>query len=106
MASAATKYAELSAKVAKAIQVGKAAADAAPNDGGSANLDRVCLTGMKGVREGVLRNAGIDGYKHKSTFHLTSPFGGQGLRRYEGVQAMYRSLSEAGVPCYVHYQLD
>jgi hypothetical protein len=34
------------------------------------------------------------------------PFAGIGNRRYVGVQAMYRSLKDQGVDCYVYYQLD
>lgn len=100
-------YRELASKIAAAKVAGEAAAKAAPNDGGSANLDHVVLTGLKGVREASLRKAGINARRGRpGSFHLSTDFGGQGQRNYVGVQAMYRSLSEAGVPCHVHYQID
>lgn len=103
---AISKYVDLAGKIAAAAQAGREAANNAPNDGGSANLDHVVLTDVKSVREDTLRRSGINGYKHRGAFHLDAPFPGQGLRRYEGVQAMQRSLQEAGAPCYVHYQID
>ncbi|UZE14743.1 hypothetical protein [Pseudomonas sp. B21-053] len=51
----------LAASVARAIDAGKAAAEAAPDDGGSANLDRVYIrVGL--LREGTLDKAGITGW--------------------------------------------
>lgn len=98
---------ELSAKVKRATAAGMTAAEACPDDGGSANLDHVCLYGLKGVREASLRKAGINGYRgSRGTFHLYAPFPGQGNRRYAGVQAMHQSLANDGVACYVFYQLD
>lgn len=99
-------YYDLAEKVQAARFAGQAAADAEPDDGGSANLDHVVLTDLKGVREATLRVHGIAAYKGRDGFHLSDNFGGQGNRRYAGVQAMWRSLRDAGVPCHVHYQMD
>lgn len=98
----------LSQKVKIALVAGWKAADAAPDDGGSANLDRVVLYGLKGVREDTLRNCGISCHKGRNagTFHMSESFGGQGNRRYIGVQAMAESLKAQGIECYVHYQMD
>lgn len=98
---------ELAAKVRRATAAGMDAAHAQPTDGGSANLDHVCIKGLKGVREATLRNAGIPAWKGRpGTFHLETPFPGQGDRRYVGVQAMCKALKAEGVDCYVHYQID
>ena len=101
----------LAAAVARALEAGKAAADASPDDGGSANLDRVYIrVGL--LRESTLDKAGITGWMQAATncriraFHLSAPFGGQGNRRYAGVQAMYKSLKAEGVDCGVWYQMD
>jgi hypothetical protein len=101
----------LAAAVARAIEAGKAAAEAAPDDGGSANLDRVYIrVGL--LRESTMEKAGITGWMqaattyHARAFHLSAPFGGQGNRRYAGVQAMYKSLQSEGVDCGVWYQMD
>jgi hypothetical protein len=101
----------LAAAVARAIDAGKAAAEAAPDDGGSANLDRVYVrVGL--LRESTLDKAGIAGWMqaattyHSRAFHLSAPFAGQGNRRYAGVQAMYKSLKAEGVECGVWYQMD
>ena len=103
---AQARYAELSAKVAAAIVAGQQAAEAEASDGGSANLDHVVLTGLRGVREDSLRKAGISAHKGRWGFHLSAPFNGQGQRRYAGVQAMAKHLQDAGVECHVFYQLD
>jgi hypothetical protein len=102
---------ELVAAVARAIEAGKAAAEAVPDDGGSANLDRVYIkTGL--LREKTLDKAGITGWMQRATtyharaFHLSAPFSGQGNRRYAGVQAMYKSLKDDGIDCGVWYQMD
>lgn len=51
---------EVVAAVARALEAGKAAAAAAPDDGGSANLDRVYLrVGL--LREKTLHDAGLHG---------------------------------------------
>lgn len=105
-----TNLQELSAAIAKAIAEGQRAAAAQENDGGSANLDHVVLTGLRGVRQSSLEKAGIPiAWKDCSiagAFHLRAPFGGQGQRNYAGVQAMADSLKRDGVSCYVHYQMD
>ena len=105
------KLPELASAVARAIDAGKAAAEAAPNDGGSANLDRVYLrVGL--LREKTLHDAGLEGWMqsastyHARAFHLNAPFPGQGNMRYAGVQAMYKSLIAEGVDCGVWYQVD
>jgi hypothetical protein len=106
MAATANRYEDLAQKVAAAIVVGQQAAAAQDNDGGSANLDHVVLTGLPGVRETSLRKAGIAAHKGRWGFHLSAPFDGQGQRRYAGVQAMCAHLQAAGVECHVFYQLD
>jgi hypothetical protein len=101
---------DLAFAVKKAIDAGTAAADAAPDDAGTANLDHVYLYGLKRVRLATLQSAGIDCSKWRSgeagEFHLRHPFGGQGNRNYAGVQAMYKSLIADGVKCSVYYQTD
>jgi hypothetical protein len=98
---------DLATKIRRAVACGIAASEAQTNDGGSANLDHVCVFALKGVREPSMRKAGIGGYKGSNgTYHLDAPFGGQGQKRYAGVQAMYEALKADGVACYVHYQLD
>lgn len=101
----------LAAAVARAIEAGKAAAEAAPDDGGTANLDRVYVrVGL--LHEKTLDEAGITGWMQRATtyharaFHLSTPFPGQGNRRYAGVQAMYKSLKSEGIDCGVWYQMD
>jgi len=99
----------LGPKIALAIAAGKAAADARPDDGGSANCDRVVIP-MPGVREASVN--GLPGYLqersawHRRGLHLDTPFGGIGNRRAAGVQAMHKSLKDQGVDCYVYYQID
>ena len=102
---------EVVAAVERALEAGKAAAAAAPDDGGSANLDRVYLrVGL--LREKTLHDAGLHGWMqsastyHARAFHLGAPFGGQGNRRYAGVQAMHKSLQSEGVDCGIWYQMD
>ncbi|RMM84485.1 hypothetical protein ALP72_102034 [Pseudomonas coronafaciens pv. coronafaciens] len=105
------ELASLGRKIRIAIKAGQQAAEACPNDSGSANLDRVVIP-MPGVREAAVISSGLPGYLskastyHSSGLHLGAPFGGQGDRRYAGVQAMHRSLQEQGVDCYVYYQID
>jgi hypothetical protein len=101
---------DLAFAVRKAIAVGTVAAEARPDDAGTANLDHVYLYGLKRVRLETLTKAGIDCSKWRSgeagEFHLRHPFGGQGNRNYAGVQAMYKSLIADGVKCSVYYQTD
>ena len=99
----------LPAKVRIAIEVGKAAAAACTDDGGSANLDRVVIP-VPGLRPSQLQ--GLPGYVqkksryHQQGVHLDTPWPGQGNQHSEGVQAMHKSLKDQGVNCYVYYQVD
>ena len=100
---------DLAKKVHAATAEGMAASLSYPNDGGSANLDHVCIYGLKGVRESSLMAAGIDCRKATGmpgVFRLVAPFPGQGNQRVAGVEAMAASLRKAGVDCYVHSQMD
>lgn len=103
------EIATLGPKIEIAIAAGQIAADACPDDGGSANCDRVVIR-MRGVREAWVN--GLRGYLqeshgyHPRGFHLDTPFAGIGNRRYSGVQAMYESLKSQDVDCYVYYQVD
>jgi hypothetical protein len=103
------EIATLPPKIEIAIKAGQVAADACPDDGGSANCDRVVIP-MPGVRESWVK--GLRGYLQEATgwhrrgFHLDTPFAGIGNRRYAGVQAMQKSLKDQGVDCYVWYQMD
>lgn len=103
---------ELAAAVTRAIEAGNIAAAAAKDDGGSANLDRVYLCDLKGIRENTLHAVGIEGYMQPAStyrgrgFHLPAPFNGQGNRRYAGVQAMSKSLKADGIPHSIWYQMD
>lgn len=98
---------DLAFAVAKAIEAGKAAAAAQPDDAGTANLDHVYLYDLKRMKLETLTAAGIDCTKWApGEFHLRSNFGGQGNRNYAGVQAMYKSLIADGVQCSVYYQVD
>lgn len=103
----ADQLSDLSVSVAKAIEAGQAAADAHPDDAGTANLDHVYLYGLTRMKLATLKAAGIDCTKWApGEFHLRHPFGGQGNRNYVGVQAMYKSLIADGVQCSVYYQTD
>ncbi|KAA8555174.1 hypothetical protein [Pseudomonas marginalis] len=103
------EIATLPPKIEIAMKAGQIAADACTNDGGSANCDRVVIR-MPGVRAAWVE--GLRGYLqeahgwHARGFHLDAPFAGIGNRRYAGVQAMYESLKNQGVDCYVYYQID
>lgn len=101
------KLKDLAHSVRKAIEAGKAAAEAAPDDGGTANLDHVYLYDLKRVKLETMINAGIDCTKWAAgEFHLRTPFPGQGDRRHAGVEAMYKSLAADGVQCSIYYQTD
>jgi hypothetical protein len=103
------ELAALPPKIQIAIQAGKDAAEVCPNDGGSANCDRVVIR-MRGVRAASVK--GLPGYLSEATtyhprgLHLDAPFHGIGNRRTAGVQAMQKSLKDQGVDCYVYYQID
>lgn len=98
-------------KVAIAIAAGRVAADACPDDKGSANCDRVVIP-VAGLRLSTIKASGIRGYVqeasqfHQRGIHLEAPFPGIGNKRYAGVQAMQKSLKKQGVDCYVWYQMD
>lgn len=103
------QLAALPGQIQIAAQAGKDAAAACPNDGGSANLDRVVIR-MPGVREAAVKV--LPGYLAKAStchprgLHLDTPFPGQGNQRAAGVRAMHKSLQDQGVDCYVYYQVD
>ncbi|MCO7515768.1 hypothetical protein NJF44_10410 [Pseudomonas guariconensis] len=103
------ELASLPAKIRIATEAGKAAAAACTDDGGSANLDRVVIP-LRGLRASQIKGLPGEVYPastyHPRGLHLSVPFAGIGNRRYVGVQAMYRSLKDQGVDCYVYYQLD
>lgn len=96
-------------KVRIAIAAGKAAAEAYPNDGGSANLDRVVIP-VPGLRASQLPT--LPGYvqkrsgHHQQGIHLDTPWPGQGNQHSAGVRAMHASLQAQGVDCYIYHQLD
>ncbi|WP_249675547.1 hypothetical protein [Pseudomonas abieticivorans] len=103
------QLAALPAQIKTAAQAGLDAAAACPNDGGSANLDRVVIR-MRDMRESAV--IGLPGYltkastRHPRGLHLDTPFPGQGNQRAAGVRAMHKSLQDQGVDCYVYYQVD
>lgn len=103
------ELASLPEKVRVAIEAGKAAAAACPDDRGSANLDRVVIP-IPGLRASQL--PGLPGYVqkksryHQQGVHLDTPWPGQGNQHSAGVQAMHASLKDQGVNCYVYYQVD
>lgn len=102
------KYSEMAEIVNEALRLGSEAA-AQSDDGGSANMDTIVLTGLKGVREKTLNNAGIPCDKKSSengAFWLHKSFGGQGNKRNAGVEAAKKYLQEHGVRCYIYYQMD
>ncbi|WP_368607448.1 hypothetical protein [Pseudomonas fulva] len=96
-------------KVRVATEAGIAAANECQDDGGSANLDRVVIP-LRGLRSSQIKGLPGSVYPastyHPRGLHLSVPFAGIGNRRHAGVQAMYRSLKDQGVDCYVYYQLD
>lgn len=100
---------QIAALCREAIEAGHAAAKAQPDDGGSANLDHVVLTGLAGVRTASIKKAGIPVAlkgRFAGWFHLDAPFAGMGNRRAAGVQAMAKHLQSAGISCHVYYQMD
>lgn len=100
--------AELAKLVVEAQAEGQKAADAT-EDGGTCNLDTVVIYGYPGTSEASMQKAGIDCYKLRraGNFALSGcSFGGQANKRNRGVEAMCKYLSEHGVDCFVHYQMD
>lgn len=101
------KYSELSKIISEAMSLGR---EAAKNieDGGTANNDRICISGLKGVRESTLNNAGISCYKHWSfsgTFVLSSSFG-QGNKNCKGLSVAIEHMKKNNIDCYMHYRMD
>lgn len=105
------ELAALPEKIRIATEAGKAASQACPDDGESANLDHVVIP-VPGVRKSAIAQHGIPGTLweagglHPRGVHLPANFRGQGNRNYAGVQAMHKSLKAQGVDCYVYYQMD
>lgn len=102
------KYSEMAEIVNEALRLGREAA-AQSDDGGTANLDTIVLTGLKGVREKTLNDAGIPCDKKSNDpgcFWLHASFGGIGNKRNAGVEAAKKHLQENGVRCYIYYQMD
>ncbi len=101
----------LAAHIAAASEAGRLAGEAQPDDGGSANLDRVVIP-MKRIREQTVKDAGLPGYLqerstwHERGLHLPAPSSGQGNRRSAAVKAQCDALKAAGVDCYIYYQMD
>ena len=98
---------DLAQTIAEAAVIGRASADAQPDDGGPANLDHIIIHGLKGVREQTLRAHGVDCRKRGvGRFSPAAPFAGQGRRRTAGVEAMQAHLKANGVKSFVNHQLD
>ena len=101
------KYSELKTLIDGALSIGQQAADKT-DDGGTANLDKVVICGLKGVRESTLKNAGINCYKHWSyagAFVISRSYG-QGDKNTVGIEAAKDYLKSKGVDCYIHSQMD
>ena len=101
------KYDDLRKIITEALILGREAAKSV-NDGGTANMDAICITGLKGVRESTLNNAGISCYKHWSlsgVFILRESFG-QGDKNAVGLKTALDHMKQNGVDCYMHYQMD
>lgn len=107
MGAGLSKYLELTKLIDEALSIGQQAADKT-NDGGTANLDKLVISGLKGVRESTLKNAGINCYKHWSyagDFVIRRSYG-QGNKNTAGIEAAKDYLKSKGVDCYVHSQMD
>ncbi|OTG70577.1 hypothetical protein B9T38_11990 [Acinetobacter sp. ANC 4218] len=102
-----SKYTELKTLIDEALSIGQQAADKT-DDVGTANLDKVVICGLKGVRESTLKNAGINCYKHWSyagAFIISRSYG-QGDKNTVGIEAAKDYLKSKGVDCYVHSRMD
>ena len=102
-----SKYLELKTLIDEALTIGQQAADKT-EDGGTANLDKVVICGLKGVKESTLKNAGINCYKHWSyagAFVISRSYG-QGDKNTVGIEAAKDYLKSKGVDCYVHSRMD
>lgn len=107
MGAVLSKYSELKKLIDEALSIGQQAADKT-DDGGTANLDKLVISGLKGVRESTLKNAGINCYKHWSyagDFVIRRSYG-QGNKNTAGIEAAKDYLKSKGVDCYVHSQMD
>lgn len=107
MGAVLSKYSELKKLIDEALSIGQQAADKT-DDGGTANLDKLVISGLKGVRESTLKNAGINCYKHWSyagNFVIRRSYG-QGNKNTAGIEAAKDYLKSKGVDCYVHSQMD
>lgn len=107
MGAGLSKYSELKKLIDEALSIGQQAADKT-DDGGTANLDKLVISGLKGVRESTLKNAGINCYKHWSyadAFVISRSYG-QGDKNTLGIEAAKNYLKSKGVDCYVHSQMD
>ena len=103
----AKNYRELSRVINEALNIGLKAAKTV-DDGGSANLDRICICELPRVQEKTLNNAGIDCRKHwkwSGTFVLGASFG-QGNKNTIGLEAAINHMKNNGVDCYMHWQVD
>lgn len=101
------KFVELSKIINEALRLGREKANTV-DDGGTANMDAICICGLKGVRESTLNNAGINCSKHWSfsgTFLLSASFG-QGDKNTVGLGEALKYMKAQGVDCYMHYQID
>lgn len=94
---------ELAKHVAEARKLGQAAADAV-EDGGTCNMDRVCLH-LPGTREASVSAAGISAFRLSSYFGLSASFG-QANKNTAGVKAMAEHLTSKGYTAFVWYQMD
>lgn len=99
----AVELKELAKHIAEARPLGRAAADAM-DDGGTANLDRVCLH-LPSTREASVKAAGISAFRLRSYFALCASFG-QGNKNTAGVKAMAEYLKGKGYEAFVWYQID
>lgn len=107
MGAGLSKYSGLKKLIDEALSIGQQAADKT-NDGGTANLDKLVISGLKGIRESTLKNAGINCYKHWSyagDFVISRSYG-QGDKNTVGIEAAKDYLKSKGVDCYVHSQMD
>lgn len=101
------KYSKLSQLISEAKVKAKEAANNV-EDKGTANLDKLVICGLKGIREQNLKLSGIDCYKHWSdagSFILSGSFG-QGDKNTLGVATMRDFLKANGVDCYIHSRMD
>ena len=101
------KYKELSKIINDALSLGREAAKSV-DDGGSANLDRICISELPRVQEKTLNNAGISCSKHwkwSGTFILSASFG-QGNKNTKGLEVALEHMKKNGVDCYMHWQVD